>query len=479
MAERKYSLNFVTTAELSGAKAAEAAVGKVGAAAKASVADLDTQGDAFEKTTGKAANFGNAMLQGSRGIQDLSVAGIPGIVNNLEGLATALGMTAGAAGGITLVAVAVDLLVKNWGSIKAAFGTPEEVRAFWSSITPEEAQVVRMQAMNAALENQAANYERLAAAKKATIAAGREEDKQLQERAELWKDIVPTPEERGDLPPLPGMGPETPAMKEARRKVAETQADTQAKVSTFQGLDAATEAQRKRVEDMARIATQDERRRIANASDRAEIDRLSAFENEGGPVPLDVAETLAKLRRQVLDRDKQIRSQINAVPGLTDGLTGDPEKDREALQTRAAQEREKLRELEQRRLQAARDAEESARSQAQAEQGVSGQAQMETEQASAAGFRSLGLPPAPGQFSGADSRGGLPDMSRLADGAAAQELREAAALMERAQADNNAAVRETAAAMRNSVEAQRASLAAIRQEIDALRASVGSLQSLQ
>lgn len=480
MAERKYSLDFVTSAELSGARAAEVAVNKVGAAAKSTVADLDGQGVAFEKTSGKAANFGNAMLQGSRGIQDFSAAGIPGVVNNLEGLASALGMTAGAAGGITLVAVAVDLLVKNWGSIKAAFGAPEEVRAFWSAITPEEAQVKRLQDMATALENQAANYERIATARKAAIDAAREEEKQLEKLSELWKGITPTPEERGDLPPLPGTEPESAAMKDARAALAKSQEDVKAKVGTFQSLDAATEEQRKRVEAMNRAATLPETVKLANDQDARALAGLdTSFDEAGGPNSPEQMRQAEEIRARIKQREADMRAQIKNVPGLTDGLTGDAEKDRVTLQNRAAQERERLAELERQRLSAARQAEEAALAQAQAEQGVNNQGQIDTQTTAAAGFKSLGLPPAPGQFSGADARGGLPDMSRIADGAAAQELKEAAALLERAQSGNNDAVRQVAGVVRTAVEAQRSTTNALRQELEALKSQVANLKSSQ
>jgi hypothetical protein len=480
MAERKYSLDFVTSAELSGARAAEVAVNKVGAAAKNTVADLDGQGVAFEKTSGKAANFGNAMLQGSRGIQDLSVAGIPGVVNNLEGLASALGLTAGAAGGITLVAVAVDLLVKNWDKIEAAFGAPEEVRAFWSAITPEEAQVKRLQDMATALENQAANYERIATARKAAIDAAREEEKQLEKRAELWKGITPTPKERGDLPPLPGTGPESQAMKDARAALAKSQEDVQAKMGTFQSLDAATEEQRRKVQEMNRIAALPERVKFANDQDARALAGLdTSFDEAGGANSPEQMRQAEEIRARIKQREADMRAQIKNVPGLTDGLTGDSEKDRAKLQERAREARETLANLEKQRVDAARRAEEAAQAQAKAEQGVATQSLNDTDATAAAGFKELGLPPAPRQFSGSDARGGLPDMSRIADGAAAQELKEAAALLERAQSGNNDAVRQVAGVVRTAVEAQRSKTNALRQELDALKSQVANLKFSQ
>lgn len=63
-------------------------------------------------------NFGQAMLQGSRGIQDFAAAGLNGIVNNLESMASAMGAGAGVAGAVTLLAVALQA---TWPAIEAWF----------------------------------------------------------------------------------------------------------------------------------------------------------------------------------------------------------------------------------------------------------------------------------------------------------------------------------------------------------------------
>lgn len=62
--------------------------------------------------------------------------------------------------------------------------------------------------------------------------------------------------------------------------------------------------------------------------------------------------------------------------------------------------------------------------------------------------------------------------NKLSDGGSAAELKEAAALMERAQSGNNDAVRQMAAAMRAAVESQNAALKAAVAEIASLRATV-------
>ncbi|MES2597173.1 MAG: hypothetical protein V4662_17635 [Verrucomicrobiota bacterium] len=66
---------------------------------------------------------------------------------------------------------------------------------------------------------------------------------------------------------------------------------------------------------------------------------------------------------------------------------------------------------------------------------------------------------------------------RLADGSTAAELKEAAALMERAQSDNNDAVRRAADVMRSAVEASKARMTALEQSIAALQTTVDNIRT--
>ena len=76
------------------------------AALRTRVAELGT---ATRGVEGSSRNTGNALLQLSRGAQDAQY-GLAGAVNNLEGIATALGLGAGVAGVVTVLAVAVQQL---------------------------------------------------------------------------------------------------------------------------------------------------------------------------------------------------------------------------------------------------------------------------------------------------------------------------------------------------------------------------------
>lgn len=78
-------------------------------ASRSAVQVTEQLGDAQGKTAFRAANMGQAMLQGSRAIQDLQF-GVAGVLNNIEGLAAAMGAGAGVAGAATIAAVALTAL---------------------------------------------------------------------------------------------------------------------------------------------------------------------------------------------------------------------------------------------------------------------------------------------------------------------------------------------------------------------------------
>lgn len=91
-----FDIRFKTTADL--------------AAAKQVKDSIDGIANAQNKASGSGRNMGNAMLQASRGLQDFAAAGLPGIINNVEGIAAGLGMGAGIAGAATVAAVAIQAI---------------------------------------------------------------------------------------------------------------------------------------------------------------------------------------------------------------------------------------------------------------------------------------------------------------------------------------------------------------------------------
>jgi len=71
---------------------------------------------AQQRAATSSGNMGQALLQGSRALQDLQY-GLAGAVNNLEGIASAMGLGAGVAGAVTVLAVAIQTLgpkVLDW-----------------------------------------------------------------------------------------------------------------------------------------------------------------------------------------------------------------------------------------------------------------------------------------------------------------------------------------------------------------------------
>ena len=85
--------------------------------AEKAVDGLRTATDKAEKST---RNIGRSALETGRVVQDFAQGGIGGIVNNLEGLARALGGGPGLAGVLTLVGVGFLLLKKPMGDFLAS-----------------------------------------------------------------------------------------------------------------------------------------------------------------------------------------------------------------------------------------------------------------------------------------------------------------------------------------------------------------------
>lgn len=112
----RVDINIVANANTAGlrdvtaaADQADASLKKLDGASATAATGSQKLGQAQDKAAGSGRNMGNAMLQGSRAIQDLQY-GLPGVVNNLEGIASALGMGAGVAGVVTVLAVAFQQL---------------------------------------------------------------------------------------------------------------------------------------------------------------------------------------------------------------------------------------------------------------------------------------------------------------------------------------------------------------------------------
>lgn len=71
--------------------------------------------------TGGTRNFGMAVLEGSRALEDLQF-GMVGVLNNVPLLLMSLGVGSGATGVVSVLAVGIHQLVRNWDDLKSAFG---------------------------------------------------------------------------------------------------------------------------------------------------------------------------------------------------------------------------------------------------------------------------------------------------------------------------------------------------------------------
>lgn len=438
--------------------------------------ELKSLKGAKDATTRSAADFGQAMLQGSRAVQDFSVAGVAGAVNNLESIATAFGLTAGAAGGITLVAVAVDLLIKNWGRIQTAFGAPEKVKAFWSAMTPDEATAKRLQDMATAQERIADAIERATQARVKGIEAESQQNKNLEEMAKAWGWIKPT----DALPTLDKPKPSAEAVA-----AAEAQAKAEEKYKgSLQQVDAADSAfkeQQRRVDALNQMGSFDARFKIATQGDAK---KLESIENQISMMSQDVGgdtTELEKKRDEIQERMRKKRlemmSTIPTIPDLTNGLTGDSEKDQEVMRQRGEKERAELERLKNERYNRAIEAESARGELNTAEQATRDRVAIDKNNAAAGALADVGLPPAPGQFEGADAAMGLTEamqrleQSRAQSTQAAQQLTGATESLARDSGDMQQKLASALGVLGAAIRGMNGDLSALIQEFNSYRDS--------
>lgn len=395
------------------------------------------------------ANFGQAMLQGSRGVQDFAAAGVPGVVNNLESLASALGLGAGAAGAVTLVAVAVDMLVRNGDKLGSLFGGPEKAKEFWSAISPEEAAVKRMQDAATALERQADAIERTTKARIDEIDATAKQEELRKKEKDLWKDVIPKDQQPiGDaLPNLPGFGALSPEHKTAAETQAKAEAAFQGKTAQFNLADDAYAKQKQLVEDMNALASMKAKNELQNKADNETLFQLDTAEmGPNGPTEGE-AKLRAEVEARIAARNKAMQdglAKLN-VPGLTDGLTGNAEEDEAKLKAFAEAQRGRLAELEQQRYKAAVDYKSAHTDLSTAQKATRDQADFDIQKAHASVMKDKGGLPMPGQFRGADDLMNWPQLPKLGEPPVQAPMRPVTQEAGQTQADEAGAAPETAA----------------------------------
>jgi hypothetical protein len=516
MAERKYSLNFVTSAELSGAKAAEAAVGKVGDATQAAGAKAAGMQDVFSQAMTRL----KAKIEEAR--EGLREAG------EKAGQGTAEGMGAGLE-----LAANIHLVQQSW-EIGMVIGRQlgEAMVMAWEGTLYERADEILAPWSKAASARMAARLRADVQQEMREVYAGI-----LDDQESFWRDYMnAAPANAGDwLDEIKFKADEaSKALRnvsimqnaEGDDRVAQIEADAAEQkdlINARPGTDADKQRELLRVDmekEAALFEERSKRRAEALANEQAaaalkasEVQRLREAEElqqRRAKVELDAAARAeaqiasteaggsklteaqkAAIRNQTF-RQESDRAGVQVIPGQNEGAELTRIRDQRFAAERAADAAEtKRRETA---LREAMDAEKTVRNNERTQREIANVQDAPPEAAQAAPPRIV--PPgqeqtpqgsadvlrqqllAASQKTGdASLKADLEQLkNRLADGASAQELRQAAALMDRAQSDNNDAVRQLAGVMRTGIEAQRSSLAAVRQELDALRASVEALK---
>lgn len=168
--------------DLKGAQAAQAqmdALDKSMGAGAASAQRLGVQLDRVESQTTRAAggtrNLGQAALEASRGLEDLQY-GIGGVVNNIPSLVMALGGTAGLTAVISLTAVGINQMAKNFMAVdpaakEATSAAAEHVKGLRGEIEglAQDLRSLQVGAERAAMEMQGSIVEKAANAAKAAL----------------------------------------------------------------------------------------------------------------------------------------------------------------------------------------------------------------------------------------------------------------------------------------------------------------------
>ena len=433
-------------------------------------------GESSGQAAGKGVNFAQAMLQGSRGVQDFAAAGIPGMVNNVESLGAAMGLGAGAAGGLTLAFVGLELVMKNWPAIMASFGGVEKIEAFWAAMSPDESYTKRMNDAATAQERLADSIQRATDARKAALESQQTEADWLEKRKKLWEDLQP----KDKLPSLADKDKPSNELTKAARNQAGAEAQAQGSQAKFDAADKAVQAQETRVNAINKASTFDERLKIANAQDKDAIGKLNLRVNQGGQVesPGDYAK-LDELQKRIEERGRKMRSEMTPVAGLTDGLTGDPEKDREALGKRAANERAELERLKQERYQKAQAAESDRGQLDKAILNTNETAKFDAEKRQADAYNQLGLPPAPGEIQGNDAAAGFVAPIQQSGSQVSEALKQASEAVKgvftQLQGSSSEMQQGLAAALGGVVENQSALVAVVRglqPQIDQIRTTI-------
>ena len=362
MADSTVNIKLVTTANTSGADQTTAAVKKVeqatkaansaeaqrSASAAAAATSLNALHGSQERAAGSSRNMGNALLQGSRALQDMQY-GLAGAVNNLEGIASALGLGAGVAGIVTVLAVTVQTLgpkVVEWFNSLDSDGkrlddfksklsaSADALLGEWSPATQaasdaSDAFKGKIEAEKAALDSLAgslsSSLDLLKQRNKLTADIGENEDAAAIE--EIKAKGLPAEQEAGEI---------------ARIRIARLNALKQAAEGEIVAEEKVAQANLDNAEAAAQQAA--ERQKQLEAEKQRTLLRAELLKEIGGEeeVKDDKGNITTPARRGAVQRVADAQKQVDAAHGIEGDNT-------EALATanaRLAQERQRLADLE-------------------------------------------------------------------------------------------------------------------------------------
>lgn len=188
-------INMKVTAD---AKQAVVEVGKLNTVVEQTKKSAVEMGGAIDTAVRPTRNVGQAALEASRAFEDLQY-GLGGVVNNIPSLVMSLGGTAGLTAVISLTAVGVNQLVKNFGGLDpaakaAAEAAADHVKTLRNEIADlaRDLRSLEVGAQRAAMEAQAAAVQAAAEAAGPLVeaAGGVARVRRLEGREDLPSKIV-------------------------------------------------------------------------------------------------------------------------------------------------------------------------------------------------------------------------------------------------------------------------------------------------
>lgn len=284
-------------------------------------------------------NYGASILSFSQGLEDLQY-GIRGVLNNIPNLVMQMGGTMGLAGVISVVAVGLTVLVGHLGDLE------EKAEAVnWAKLTPDEAEVKRLEKVNLLLEEQAQKLDKLtqawtrkAEAQKKALDLEREYNDHQEEMRKLngMDDAQGSIDGLGDRTRTRQNTVEAAEFDAAGKKVA---ADREAEAAAQ--AEARARQQEQRVKDLERRAELEaEETEAAKKLQDAQAALARAEGGSRGMLPASGRASFQKTIDAAQANLSRVRGNLTTLPNLNVERSGDADKDAKALNDALQRERE-------------------------------------------------------------------------------------------------------------------------------------------